>query len=77
MDLAKSITKYFLQNLITNSTEDLQIRLISKIPIIMDALLAYGSGSEESDNGEQQQKQASSREEGDIGEITGFFTYKK
>jgi hypothetical protein len=32
----------------------------------MDALVAYGSGSEESDNGEQQQeqKQASNREGG-------------
>jgi hypothetical protein len=45
----------------------------------MDALVAYGSGSEESDNGkEQQQKQKqASREEGDISkEIPGFFTYK-
>jgi hypothetical protein len=46
----------------------------------MDALVAYGSGSEESDdNGEQQQeqKQASSHEEGgNSGEIPGFFTYK-
>jgi hypothetical protein len=45
----------------------------------MDALLAYGSGSEGNDNGgEQQQKQKqASREEGDISkEIPGFFTYK-
>jgi hypothetical protein len=45
----------------------------------MDALGAYGSGSDESDNGEQQQeqKQSSNSEEGDIGrEIPGFFTYK-
>jgi hypothetical protein len=42
----------------------------------MDALLAYGSGSEESDHGEQQQKQAS-HDEGDIGgEIPGFLTHK-
>jgi hypothetical protein len=42
----------------------------------MDALVAYGSGSEESDNGEQQQKQKSaSGEEGDISmEVSGFFT---
>jgi hypothetical protein len=43
----------------------------------MDALVAYGSGSV-SDNREQQgQKQASSRrEEGNSGEIPGFFTNK-
>jgi hypothetical protein len=44
----------------------------------MDALVAYGSGSEENDdNGEQQQKQSSSHEKGYIccGEIPGFFTY--
>jgi hypothetical protein len=39
----------------------------------MDALVAYGSGSEESDNGgEHQQKQDSSHEKGDITENPGF-----
>jgi hypothetical protein len=43
----------------------------------MDALVAYGSGSEESDKDEQEQKQAS-HEEGDICRgISGFFTYKQ
>jgi hypothetical protein len=45
----------------------------------MDVLVAYGSGSEESDNGEQhqKQKQANHEEEGDISmEIPGFFSYK-
>jgi hypothetical protein len=41
----------------------------------MDSLLAYGSGSEgNDDNGEQQKKQATSREEeGNSGETTGFL----
>jgi hypothetical protein len=38
----------------------------------MDALVAYGSGSEESDNGGEQ-KQASSREERGIRKVSRFF----
>jgi hypothetical protein len=45
----------------------------------MDALMAYGSGSEESDHGDQQQEeeQAISNEGGISGEIPGFFPIKK
>jgi hypothetical protein len=44
----------------------------------MDALVAYGSGSEERDNGEQQlkQKQANHDEEDICRKIPGFLTFK-
>jgi hypothetical protein len=78
MDLTKSI-----QNTFYNIQLQIQLKICRFTDLIylqiMDALVAYGSGSEESDNGkEQQQKQKqASREGGDISkEIPGFFTYK-
>jgi hypothetical protein len=50
-----------------------------KPKVIMDPFVAYGTGTEESDNGGEQQKQRqASHEEGGISsEIPGFLTVLK
>jgi hypothetical protein len=51
---------------------------LKKPEVIMDAFVAYGSGSEERDNDEQLQPKQASHEEGDISrEIPGFFTHRE